>query len=65
MAKNKTYIILYSDGTLGIFNSKQKTTCVGVRQFECDDNLPIIELCEWQGKNFKHSKIKELDFKII
>lgn len=61
---NKTYIVLFSDGTFGVFNKKKAREGFGKnpRQFECSDSLPIVELLEWQAKGYIHSKIKEVGF---
>lgn len=60
----KTYIILYKDGSMGIFNKRMQRGDFqkDARQFEVPDNLPIIEVCEWQGQLYSHSKFKEVGF---
>jgi hypothetical protein len=64
--KGKMLLVLYTDGTLSILAFRipeSKQFQKGARFFECDENLPLIEISEWYVKNFQHSKIKEIPCK--
>jgi len=59
---DKTWIVLFTDGRLQIFAhgvSDPSSFEKGAKFFECPDDLPIIEICEWYGRNFRHPKIVE------
>jgi len=65
--KETVLIVLYKDGTLGVFAHPRKMKSddfeYGARFFEASDMLPIIELCEWQSKGFKHHSIEEIELR--
>ncbi len=58
----KTYLTLFKDGTLGMWSKKTEKEDFqeGTRFFEMSDELPVIEICEWAARNYKHPKIKEI-----
>jgi len=57
----KTYIILFTDGTMQVYNKKMDMQSFqkGARQFFCEDSLPVVELAEWIALGYKHKLIKE------
>lgn len=60
----KTYIILYKDGSMMVFNHKPEKRGFqeGSKLFVTNDTTQIIQLCEWYGRrNLNHSKIKEVE----
>lgn len=60
----KVYVILYADGSLGIFGRKMGKHHFPKqpKQFECDYALTLNDLCEWQARNFNHPRFKEVGF---
>ena len=61
--EDKVMLVLYKDGTLSVFSHVDPAASHfqgGARFFECSDDLPVIELCEWFARNFNHLDIKEL-----
>jgi len=58
----KVYIALFSDGTMMISNRPMEKSSYTqmTKFFEVDENVSLIQLSEWFGKNNKMECFKEI-----
>lgn len=60
--KEKTYIVLFNDGCLHIYNPKPDKAdfAKDARFFEVESQLPIELVGEWIARNYNYCKFKEI-----